>query len=93
MSIYLPPPSEPGPERTIQMEDTVISGNERVLPVDDETGIVEITGYGEAADEQSALKAGADAYVRKPTGAEALACCIRRPRAAPVKDTIATCHE
>ena len=39
------------------------------------------TGYGEAADEQSALKAGADAYVRKPVSAEALARCIRRLRA------------
>ena len=38
------------------------------------------TGYGEAADEQSALKAGADAYVRKPVSAEALARCIRRLR-------------
>ena len=36
------------------------------------------TGYGEAADEQSALRAGADAYVRKPVDAEALARCIRR---------------
>jgi signal transduction histidine kinase/CheY-like chemotaxis protein len=36
------------------------------------------TGFGEAADEQSALKAGADAYVRKPVSAEALARCIRR---------------
>lgn len=39
------------------------------------------TGYGEAIDEQSALKAGADAYVRKPVSAEALARCIRRLRA------------
>jgi len=38
------------------------------------------TGYGEAADEESALKAGADAYVRKPVSAEALARCIRRLR-------------
>jgi len=38
------------------------------------------TGFGEAADEQSALKAGADAYVRKPVSAEALARCIRRLR-------------
>jgi signal transduction histidine kinase/ActR/RegA family two-component response regulator len=145
MSIYLPL-SEPGPARAIKVEDAVISGNERVLLVDDETDIVEImsrglcrlgyravgtddptdvlravetgggdwdvvitdqmmpgmgglelirkikaleprllailcTGYGEAADEQSALKAGADAYVRKPADAEALARCIRRLRA------------
>ena len=40
------------------------------------------TGYGEAADEQSALRAGADAYVRKPVDAEALARCIRGLRAA-----------
>ncbi len=39
------------------------------------------TGYGEAADEQSALNAGADAYIRKPVDAEALARCIRRLRA------------
>jgi signal transduction histidine kinase/ActR/RegA family two-component response regulator len=39
------------------------------------------TGYGEASDEQSALEAGADAYVRKPVDAEALARCIRRLQA------------
>jgi len=39
------------------------------------------TGYGEPADEQRALKAGADAFVRKPVSAEALARCIRRLRA------------
>ena len=39
------------------------------------------TGYGEAADEQSALKAGADAYIRKPVDAETLARCIRRLQA------------
>ncbi len=38
------------------------------------------TGYGEAADEQSALKAGADAYIRKPADAATLARCIRRLR-------------
>ena len=38
------------------------------------------TGYGEAADEESARKAGADAYVRKPVDAEALARCIRHLR-------------
>ena len=36
------------------------------------------TGYGEAADEESARRAGADAYIRKPVDAEALARCIRR---------------
>jgi len=48
-----------------------------------EPGLLTIlcTGYGEAIDEQSALKAGADAYVRKPVSAEALARCIRRLRA------------
>jgi CheY-like chemotaxis protein len=47
-----------------------------------EPGLLAIlcTGFGEAADEQSALKAGADAYVRKPVSAEALARCIRRLR-------------
>ena len=39
------------------------------------------TGYGEAADEETALQAGADAYVRKPVDAEALARCIRRLQA------------
>ena len=39
------------------------------------------TGYGEAANEESARKAGADAYVRKPVDAEALARCIRRLQA------------
>jgi len=39
------------------------------------------TGYGEAIDEQSALAAGADAYVRKPVDAAALAQCIRSLRA------------
>jgi signal transduction histidine kinase/ActR/RegA family two-component response regulator len=39
------------------------------------------TGYGEAIDEQSARNAGADAYVRKPVSAQALARCIRRLRA------------
>jgi len=46
------------------------------------------TGYGEAADEQSALKAGADAYVRKPVSAEALARCVRQLRN-PKKDAVA----
>jgi len=36
------------------------------------------TGYGETADEESARRAGADAYIRKPVDAEALARCIRR---------------
>jgi len=39
------------------------------------------TGYGEAADEASALTAGADAYIRKPVDAAGLAHCIRRLRA------------
>ena len=39
------------------------------------------TGFGEAADEESALAAGADAYIRKPVDAEALARCIRRLQA------------
>ena len=39
------------------------------------------TGYGEATDEESARKAGADAYVRKPVDAEALARCIRHLQA------------
>ena len=145
MSIYLPL-SEAGSRRSAEREDSTLSGDERVLLVDDETDIVEImsqglerlgyqavgtsdpddvlravetsagdwdvivtdqvmpvlgglelirkikalqpglltilcTGYGEAIDEQSALKAGADAYVRKPVSAEALARCIRRLRA------------
>jgi CheY-like chemotaxis protein len=145
LSIYLPL-CEAGSGRIGQSEDKVLSGDERVLLVDDEADIVEImsqglvrlgyqavgttdpadvllavqtsgkdwdvvvtdqvmpvlgglelirkikalepdllavlcTGYGEAADEQSALKAGADAYVRKPVSAEALARCIRRLRA------------
>jgi len=145
MSIYLPL-SEAGSRRSAERQDSTLSGDERVLLVDDETDIVEImsqglerlgyqavgtsdpddvlravetsagdwdvivtdqvmpvlgglelirkikalqpglltilcTGYGEAIDEQSALKAGADAYVRKPVSAEALARCIRRLRA------------
>jgi signal transduction histidine kinase/ActR/RegA family two-component response regulator len=144
VSIYLPL-CDAGFVRPAEMENTALSGNERVLLVDDEADIVEImsrglvrlgyqaigttdpadvlravensgsdwdivvtdqvmpglgglelirkikvlepgllavlcTGYGEAADEQSALKAGADAYVRKPVSAEALARCIRRLR-------------
>jgi two-component system cell cycle sensor histidine kinase/response regulator CckA len=39
------------------------------------------TGHGEAADEQNALKAGADAYIRKPADAAVLARCIRQLRA------------
>src|SRR5262249_24174471 len=39
------------------------------------------TGYGEAADEEIARRAGADAYIRKPVDAEALARCIRRLQA------------
>ncbi|MDR3485272.1 MAG: response regulator [Bradyrhizobium sp.] len=39
------------------------------------------TGYGDAADEESALSAGADAYIRKPVDAAGLAQCIRRLRA------------
>jgi len=145
VSIYLPL-CQAGPGLPAEIEDPALSGNERVLLVDDEADIVEImsgglarlgyqaigttdpadvllavetsgndwdivvtdqvmpslgglelirkikalqpgllavlcTGYGEAADEDSALKAGADAYVRKPVSAEALARCIRRLRA------------
>jgi two-component system cell cycle sensor histidine kinase/response regulator CckA len=43
--------------------------------------IILCTGHGQATDEQSALKAGADAYVRKPADAAVLARCIRRLRA------------
>jgi signal transduction histidine kinase/CheY-like chemotaxis protein len=142
MSIYLPL-ADSRPDREAQPKRAVLSGNERVLLVDDEVDIVEsmsrglnrlgyqavgtadpaevvramekdgtawdvvitdqmmptlggleliqkikvlqpsllailCTGYGEAVDEQSALRAGADAYVRKPVDAEALARCIRR---------------
>jgi CheY-like chemotaxis protein len=142
VSVYLPLCGA-GTALSPQAEDTALSGNERVLLVDDEADIVEImsqglvrlgyqavgttdpadvllavetsgkewdvvvtdqampilgglelirkikalepnllavlcTGFGEAADEQSALRAGADAYVRKPASAEALARCIRR---------------
>ncbi len=142
VSVYLPLCGA-GTGLSRQAEDPALSGNERVLLVDDEADIVEImsqglvrlgyqavgttdpadvllavetsgkewdvvvtdqvmpilgglelirkikalepnllavlcTGFGEAADEQSALKAGADAYVRKPVSAEALARCIRR---------------
>jgi len=142
VSIYLPL-CEAGSDDRTQIENGPLSGNERILLVDDEADIVEImsqglvrlgyqaigttdpadvllavetsgkdwdvvvtdqvmpvlgglelirkikalepgllailcTGFGEAADEQSALKAGADAYVRKPVSAEALARCIRR---------------
>jgi CheY-like chemotaxis protein len=130
VSIYLPL-CDAGASGAPLPEDTALSGDERVLLVDDEADIVEImsrglvrlgyqaigttdpadvllavqtsgkdwdvvvtdqalepgllavlcTGFGEAADEQSALKAGADAYVRKPVSAEALARCIRRLRA------------
>jgi len=145
VSIYLPL-CEAGSDDRTQIENGPLSGNERILLVDDEADIVEImsqglvrlgyqaigttdpadvllavetsgkdwdvvvtdqvmpvlgglelirkikalqpglltilcTGYGEAIDEQSALKAGADAYVRKPVSAEALARCIRRLRA------------
>ena len=38
------------------------------------------TGYGETIDEESALAAGVDAYVRKPVDAATLARCIRRLR-------------